>query len=298
MTAPAIALEGLTKRFGPKTGVFDVGFEVQPGEVFGFLGPNGAGKTTLIRLLLAYLRPDAGRATVFGLDCQRDAVAVRKRLGYLPAEFTLEAEGSARSLLRYLAGYRAKGTFERALALAERLELPLGGRIRTYSRGMKQKVALIQAFMHEPDLLVLDEPSEGLDPLMQHELHGLIREAAAAGRTVFFSSHQLADVEALCDRVAIIGGGKLLALETIAALRARRRRTLRLVFREPVAVERLAFAGAALASHDEHGALLHVQGAAADMAGWLAELPLADFTLEPAPLEESFLEFYMPGASA
>ncbi|MDB5097196.1 MAG: transporter related protein [Cyanobacteria bacterium RYN_339] len=285
----AIALQGLTKRFGPDRGVFDVGFEVQEGAIFGFLGPNGAGKTTLIRLMLAYLRPDAGRATVLGLDAQRDPVAIRRRLGYVPAELKLDEEGTALALLKYLAGYRPPGALARAKELAERLELRLDGRIKTYSKGMKQKVALIQAMMHDPELLILDEPTEGLDPLMQHALHELLREAAGRGRTVFFSSHQLAEVDVLCDAVAIIGRGKLLAHEDVATLRSRRRRILRIVLTEPVTP---AIPGGTLVRQDGLVATFHYTGEAAGLLQALAGLPLADFTLEPAPLEETFLEYY------
>jgi ABC-2 type transport system ATP-binding protein len=288
----AIVLEDLTKRFGPTTGVFDVNFTVEVGEIFGFLGPNGAGKTTVIRLMLDYLRPDRGQARVLGLNSQKDAVAIRHRLGYVPAEFTLEPEGSALDLLKYLARYRPAGALERGKVLAARLELPLDGRLKNYSRGMKQKVALIQAFMHEPELLVLDEPTEGLDPLMQHQVHMLVREAAVAGRTVFFSSHQLAEVDTLCDRVAIIGKGKLLALETVVGLRERRRRVLRVVLSEAVAPARLVLPGATLLGIDGLVATFQQAGPAAALIGALHALPVADFTLEPAPLEESFLEYY------
>jgi ABC-2 type transport system ATP-binding protein len=288
--ASAIALEGVTKAFGPDRGVFDVGFTVEPGEIFGFLGPNGAGKTTLIRILLDYLRPQAGRAAILGHDCQREPAAVRRAIGYVPAEFRLDEQGTARGLLRYLAGFRPPGALKRAETLAERLELPLDRKIKVFSKGMKQKVALIQAFMHDPALLILDEPTEGLDPLMQHALHELLREAARAGRTVFFSSHALAEVDQLCDRVAVIGKGKLLALETVQALRARRMRILRLRFTEAIAPP--ALPDATLVQHDATGATYHVGGAAPALLPALSALPLADFTLEAAPLEDAFLEFY------
>jgi ABC-2 type transport system ATP-binding protein len=286
---PAIALEGLTKRFGPDRGVFDVGFEVPQGAIFGFLGPNGAGKTTLIRLMLDYLRPEAGRATILGLDAQRDAVAIRRKLGYVPAELKLDEDGSALALLKYLAGYREAGALERARHLAQRLEIDPSLKIKTMSKGMKQKVALIQAMMHDPELLILDEPTEGLDPLMQHALHELLREAAGRGRTVFFSSHQLGEVELLCDQVAIIGKGKLLAHEAVATLRATRRRNLRVVLREPVPVE---LPGATLVRQEGCVAELHYVGEAGALLPALAALPVLDFTLEPAPLEETFLGYY------
>ena len=292
MTA-AIAIEGVTKAFAPGRGLFDVGFEVAEGEIFGFLGPNGAGKTTLIRVLLAYLRPTSGRAQVLGHDCWGDPVAVRRRIGYVPAEFRLDDDGSAASLLRHLARFRAPGAYQRAMALAERLELPLEGRIRTFSKGMKQKGALIQALMHEPDLLILDEPTEGLDPLMRRTFHDALREAARAGRTVFFSSHQLDEVDRLCDRAAVIGKGRILAVETVAGLRARQTRVLRVEFSQPVDAAALALPEATLWRQETPSrALFNVTGAAGPLAAALAALPVADFVLEAAPLEEAFLEFY------
>jgi ABC-2 type transport system ATP-binding protein len=291
--APAIAIEGVTKAFAPGRGVFDVGFAVAPGEIFGFLGPNGAGKTTLIRVLLAYLRPTAGTASILGFDCWRDAVAIRRRIGYVPAEFKLDEEGSAASLLAHLAGFRPPGALDRAHALAERLELPLEGRIRTFSKGMKQKVALIQALMHDPDLLILDEPTEGLDPLMRRTFHDALRDAAAAGRTVFFSSHQLDEVDRLCDRAAVIGKGRILAVEPITGLRARQRRVLRVVFAGPVDAGAIALPGAALERQDAPDrATFRVEGTAGGLPAALAALPVLDFALEPAPLEDAFLEFY------
>ncbi len=293
---PAIAIAHVTKAFAPERGLFDVGFDVQPGEIFGFLGPNGAGKTTLIRVLLAYLRPTAGQASILGLDCWRDAVAIRRRIGYVPAEFKLDEEGSAAALLGDLARYRESGAMDRARVLAERLELPIdgrAGRIKTFSKGMKQKVALIQALMHAPEVLILDEPTEGLDPLMRRHFHETLREVAAAGRTVFFSSHQLDEVDRLCDRAAVIGRGRILAVEPIADLRARQRRVLRLTFRGPFDAAAIALPGAAFERQDAPDrATFRLAGAAAGLPAALTGLPVADFALEAAPLEDAFLEFY------
>jgi ABC-2 type transport system ATP-binding protein len=288
----AISLDRVTKAYASGKGVFDASFEVAPGEIFGFLGPNGAGKTTLIRVLLGYLRADGGRAAVLGHDCFNDAVAVHRRIGYVPAEFRLDEEDTAIGLLTHLARFRPPGALERAKAIAERLDLKLDGRIKRFSKGMKQKVALIQALMHAPELLILDEPSEGLDPLVQHALHALLRERAAAGGTVFFSSHALAEVEQLCDRVAVIGNGRILTVEAIASLRAKRTRVLRLAFSAPVPPERLVIPDATLRHADASGATFAYAGSAQALLPVLAGLPLADFTLEPAPLEEAFLGFY------
>lgn len=296
---PAILVDGLSKPYGPQRGLFGASFAVQAGEVFGFLGPNGAGKTTLIRILLAYLKPQSGGASILGLDCQREALAIRERIGYVPAEFRLDEHGSAASLLKHLASFRAPGTFRRAEALAERLELPLGGLIRTFSKGMKQKVALIQALMHEPEVLILDEPTEGLDPLMRRSFHEALREAASQGRTVFFSSHQLDEVDRLCDRAAVVGQGRILAVEGIAELRARQTRALRLRFSEALDASALALPQASfVAQSGPTQALFHLQGEAQGLAPALAALPLVDFVLEQAPLEEAFLSFYQSPPSS
>ncbi|MBO9540865.1 ABC transporter ATP-binding protein [bacterium] len=288
----AIALEGLTKRFGETTGVFGLDLRVAPGQIFGFLGPNGAGKTTTIRLLLSYLKPDAGTARVFGLDAQRDAVALRQRIGYLPAEFNLYEHMTGQALLTYLARYRPAGSLDRAHALAQRLNIKLDGRIRHYSKGMKQKVALIQAMMHDPDLLILDEPSDGFDPLIQQEFHHLLTEARARGKTVFLSSHILSEVEQLCDQVAIIRGGKLLAVEGIEHLQARKIRLLNLKFDAPLNARDLSLPNATFRSQQGQQASFAYAGEAKELLTALSALPVADFTLEPARLEEIFLGYY------
>ncbi|HEY9900735.1 MAG TPA: ABC transporter ATP-binding protein [Pantanalinema sp.] len=288
----AIALEGLTKRFGETAGVFGLDLHVAPGQIFGFLGPNGAGKTTTIRLLLSYLRPDAGSARVFGLDSRRDAVALRRRIGYLPAEFNLYEHMTGSDLLAYLSRYRPPGSLERARALAGRLGIKLDGRIRHYSKGMKQKVALIQAMMHDPDLLILDEPSDGFDPLIQQEFHHLLGEARERGKTVLLSSHILSEVEQLCDRVAIIRGGKLLAVEGVADLQARKVRLLNLTFDAPLDAREVGLPNATFRSQQGRHASFAYAGEARELLVALAALPVADFTLEPARLEEVFLGYY------
>ncbi|MGE5707877.1 MAG: ABC transporter ATP-binding protein, partial [Bacteroidota bacterium] len=212
---PAISTVGLTKAFSPTQGVFDLSLEVEEGQIFGFLGPNGSGKTTTIRLLLDYLRPDRGTASIFGLDCRLHSLPIRERIGYLPAEYRLYEGMTGWGLIEHFAGFRPPGTLERAHRLAERLSVRLDGKIKTFSKGMKQKLALIQALMHDPDLLLLDEPTDGFDPLIQDEFHRILSEARARGKTVFLSSHVLSEVEQLCDQVGIIRNGRLLAVETI-----------------------------------------------------------------------------------
>ena len=205
----AIRTEGLTKSYGEARGVFALDLQVLEGEIFGFLGPNGAGKTTTIRLLLDLIRPDSGNALVFGHDCRREATEVHRLTGYLPGEFALDAKLSGRQLLTYLGNLRGGIDWTFAESVASRLELDLDRPFGQYSRGNKQKVGLAQAFVHRPRLLILDEPTGGLDPINQEAVLDLVREARDCGATVFFSSHILSEVEDICDRVSFIRDGRL-----------------------------------------------------------------------------------------
>ena len=199
----AIATHALTKDYGSGHGLFELDLEIAEGEVFGFLGPNGAGKTTTIRLLMGLIHATAGTATVFGLDCDRDSVAVKREVGYLPGDLPQFGGMRGSEVVAYLGGMRGGIDRERVKDLAERFELDLGRRFREYSRGNKQKLGLVLAFMHRPRLLILDEPTGGLDPLNQQTFHRLVGEVSASGATVFLSSHVLSEVEETCSRVGI-----------------------------------------------------------------------------------------------
>jgi ABC-2 type transport system ATP-binding protein len=231
--AAIVQAELLTKRYRGERGVEELTFEVGQGEVFGCLGPNGAGKTTTIRLLVDLIRPTSGRARVFGLDPRRDGVEVRRRVGYLPGDLRLYDRLTGREQLRYFAALRGMDGLGEGEALAERLELELDRRIQAMSRGNKQKVGLVQAFMHRPDLLVLDEPTSGLDPLVQQQFYDLVAETTADGRTVFLSSHVLPEVQRIADRVAVLREGKLELLESVEALRARAFTRFEATFAQP-----------------------------------------------------------------
>jgi ABC-2 type transport system ATP-binding protein len=231
---PVIRTEALTKRYGKRRGVEDVTFEVNRGEVFGFLGPNGAGKTTTMRTLLDFLRPTSGRAELFGMDSREGSVEIHRLIGYLPGELALYDRMTGEDCLRYLAALRGGVRWERVRELVARLGADVEARVGALSHGNKQKIGVIQAFMHDPELLVLDEPTNALDPLVQYEVHGLIREANWAGRTVFLSSHILPEVEALCNRVGIIREGHLATVEHIAALKERALRRLEIHFADPI----------------------------------------------------------------
>jgi ABC-2 type transport system ATP-binding protein len=216
-----IRASGLTKFYGRSRGVVELEFAVGPGEVFGFLGPNGAGKTTTIRLMLDLIRPTGGRLELFGLPSRRGSLAIRRRLGYLPGDLRLYDRLTARELLRYFAHLRRMRAVVDIDRLADRLGLELDRPIRALSRGNRQKVGLVQAFMHRPELLVLDEPTSGLDPLVQETFSELVREAADNGATVFLSSHDLSEVQRVADRVAIVREGRLALVEPVERLRSR-----------------------------------------------------------------------------
>ena len=241
MNGPAISASGLTKSYGRHRGIVDLDLAVQPGEVFGYLGPNGAGKTTTIRLLLDYIRPTRGSVSVLGLASHEQSVEIRRRVGYLPGELRLYSSLSGREQIAYFANLRGGVASARVDELARRLDCDLSREIRTLSSGNRQKLGLIQAFMSDPELLILDEPTNGLDPLVQQTFYDLVREVRAAGRTIFLSSHVLPEVERVCDRVGIVREGRLVAVERIADLRAREIRKLEIEFGAPVT--RDAFAG-------------------------------------------------------
>jgi ABC-2 type transport system ATP-binding protein len=228
---------GLTKWYGASRGVEDLTFSLPAGEVFGFLGPNGAGKTTTIRTLLDLIRPTSGSVRVFGMDPRADGVDVRARVGYLPGELALYERLTGEDYLRTFASLRRGVEWSYVEELATRLRLDLERKIKDLSHGNKQKVGLVQAFMHRPELLVLDEPTAGLDPLVQQTFHALIDEESGRGATVFLSSHVMAEVERICDRVAIIREGSIVAIEDIGQLKAHALRKIELHFDRPVSPE-------------------------------------------------------------
>ncbi len=214
-----IELNNLTKHYGDVVGIQDLSLEVEQGEVFGLLGPNGAGKTTTIRLLLDFIRPTSGSATVFGLDPRNDGVEMRRRIGYLPGDFITYNYMTGAEVATYFTNLRGTDPVKME-ELCERFDLDPSRKIRELSRGNRQKVGLVQAFMNDPDLLILDEPTSGLDPLLQHEFQEMVHEEKERGKTIFLSSHVMSEVEATCDRVCIIREGSLVTLETVSDLTA------------------------------------------------------------------------------
>lgn len=290
---PVIKLNKLTKFYGPQKGVLDLDLEVMPGGVFGYLGPNGAGKTTTIRLLLDLIRPTSGSASVLGLDAQRDSLKIRRRIGYLPADPALYDNLTGKQFLLHIASLKGGVNWPKIKRLADRLECDLSRNIRTLSHGNRQKVAVIRAFMHEPELLILDEPTSGLDPLMQQEFESMVNEVKADGRTVFLSSHILKEVEDLCDRVAIIRDGSLVAVEDVPTMKARSIRKLELRFAAPVSQS--AFQGVeGVRNVVVNGAVLRcdVVGSLDQFIKTAAQYEVADITVHEPSLEEIFLAFY------
>jgi ABC-2 type transport system ATP-binding protein len=234
-----IETEGLTKSYGGARGIEDISFAIEAGEVFALLGPNGAGKTTTIRTLLDLLHPTRGSARIFGMDSRRDSVAIRARLGNLPGDFGYGKEATGRQAVGLLARLRGMGGTGRAEELARRFRADLDRPLGELSRGNRQKVGLILAVFHEPELLILDEPTSGLDPLMQEEFLALVGEERERGRAVFISSHELDEVERVCDRVGIVREGRLIAVERIDDLLGKARRTITVELADPEGVESL-----------------------------------------------------------
>ena len=291
--ADAITLEGLTKSYGRARGVTDLSFSVAPGEVFGYLGPNGAGKTTTIRTLLDFIRPTSGTATILGLDSRRDSIEIHRRTGYLPGERALYDRLTGAEYLRYLGALRGGVDWGAVTDLAERLDCDLSARIRSLSHGNRQKVTLIQALMHRPELLVLDEPTQGLDPLVQQSFHEIVEEVRREGRTVFLSSHVMPEVERLCDRVGIIREGRLVAVEDVGDLRARQVRMLDIHFATPPRPDLFdGLPGVSDVTISGDAARVRVTGSIDPIIKAAARFEVVDLQSHEPSLEDIFLTYY------
>jgi ABC-2 type transport system ATP-binding protein len=292
MTA-IITTEKLTKYYGSHRGVIDVDLEVQEGEVFGFLGPNGAGKTTTIRLLLDLIRPTSGKAYVFGIESSADPVAIHRRIGYLPGEFTLYDRLTGSQTLEYFGNLRGGVDPAYRAQLVERLDLDPSRRFREYSKGNKQKVGLVAALQHRPELLLLDEPTSGLDPLVQQTFFTIMREQVKDGATVFLSSHILSEVEKNCHRVAIIREGQLVQVGRVDALRDLAHHQVELRFAgKPPADEFRKLKGVSDVVVEDHLLRLRVQGTITPVVQAAARLGVLDFLSREPSLEETFLAQY------
>jgi ABC-2 type transport system ATP-binding protein len=291
--ASAIYAESLTKRYGQARGIESVDLDIRSGEVFGFLGPNGAGKTTFIRTILDLLHPTSGRATVLGLDSRRDSMAIRRRVGYLPGELSLWPGETVRSVLLHLARLRCGVPQQSIDALAERVDLTLDRKIRDLSKGNRQKIGLVQAFMHEPELLILDEPTSGLDPLLRREFRAMVLERAKNGVTVFLSSHVLAEVEHTATRVAVLREGRVVTIDDVAALKDRALRHFEVTFEHAVDVNALsAVDGVNVSSINGNVVALTVTGSVDPLVKVLAKYEVVNLVSHEADLEEIVLSYY------
>lgn len=293
--AAIIQIEKLTKSYGGKRGIIDVSFEVGEGEVFGFLGPNGAGKTTTIRLLMALLRPDSGTARIAGLDCWDKSLEIKRMVGYVPGEPSLDPNLTGGQILEYFANLRGGVDREYLKSLIKRLELDTSRKFRQYSSGNKRKVVLIQAFMHRPKVLILDEPTNGLDPLNQQEFDAMVREVRADGSTVFLSSHILSEVEKTCTRVGIIREGLIVRIGGVAEVKAIKRYEITITFAEAVPVtafKSLEGVSEVEQLNNDHSVRIAMTGPADAVIKAAARYPVVSLTSYEPSLEDIFLRYY------
>ena len=289
----AIHTSGLTKDYGQGRGIFDLNLDIAAGEVFGFIGPNGAGKTTTIRLLMDFTRPARGSAQLLGLDSVKDSIQIKKLVGFLPGELPIYPGATVAQILGLLASMRG-GVDERIIRdLAGQLQLELGRKYRELSHGNKQKVWLVQAFMHEPRLIILDEPTLGLDPLMQAVFRQLVSKATQNGATVFLSSHVLSEVQTLCSRIALVNRGRLLRVGTLADLRELRVHRVEATVERDLNVSALAaIPGVTDVAVEDHHLRCTVRGAFAPVIAALDEARVVELDSEELSLEELFLATY------
>ena len=290
---PAIATSGLSKDYGSGRGLFELDLEVQQGEVFGFLGPNGAGKSTTIRLLLDLIKPTAGYARVLGLDVGKQSLAIRRRVGFLPGDLAIYPKLTGRAVLGYFAQLRGGVDPRLRDSLAERFDADLDRPVRQLSTGNRQKLGLIQAFMHEPELLILDEPIAGLDPLVQQSFHALLGEVSARGRTVFLSSHTLSEVERVTHRLAILRRGRLVIVDSLENLREVAMQRIEIEFSEPVdANEFRALPGVTEVRAEGQTVTVGFEGSADTVVKTAAAHQVRAIRPREDDLEDIFLRYY------
>jgi len=292
-TRALIETKALSVYYGRRRGIRKLGLSVDPGEVYGFLGPNGAGKTTTLRVLLDIIRPTSGSAAIFGLDCQKEGVRIRRRVGYIPGELSLHPHLRADEYFRMVDAVRGnRDGAARMRRLCERLNLDPHRAMHSYSRGNKQKIGLVAAFMGQPDLLILDEPTSGLDPLIQQQVLELVREARAGGRTVFFSSHVMSEVQAVCDRIGIIRDGELVASERVEKLIRGRFHRLRLRFERMPPAGAFEGSGGREIGRTARDVTFDVRENLNLFLSRAVQYGVLDLEDHPFTLEEIFLEYY------
>ncbi len=288
-------MRGLTKKYGDVVGIKDLDLDVYEGEIMGFLGPNGAGKTTTIRTCLGLLRKTSGDVRIFGLDSHEDSIEIRRRTGYLPGDFGMYPNLKVKTILKYLLSQSGVSDDSRMNELAERLELDLSRKYGNLSKGNKQKVGLVQAFMADQDLIIMDEPTSGLDPLMQQKCYELLREEKSKGKTIFMSSHILAEVEEVCDRVAIIRNAELQVVEEIESLKEKMGKKLEIEFEDSVDPSFFAMEGVEDFEMDGRKATMIVTSNLDEVIKKISKQNVINMSLETFSLEQLFLTYYSHG---
>lgn len=295
-TLKPLVLQNLTKRYGQFRGVDDVSLGLEPGEVFGFLGPNGAGKSTTIRTILNFIKPSQGSISVFGLDSVKDSVQIKNHIGYLAGDIALYETMTGQQIIDFLSSLGKSTDYKFVKQLANDLEATLDKPIKSLSKGNKQKIGLIQAFMHKPDLLILDEPTSGLDPLMKQVFYDMIKTMQKQGKTVFVSSHDLTEVQKICDRAAFIRGGKLVAIEDIRGAKRLNLRRYSVTFNEkPKKSDFTKVKNVTKVEAQENELLITVRGSVAPLLSALAVHHPIDLTEQETTLEDLFMHFYKGG---
>ena len=288
---PIIETKNLTKYYGKSLGIKDLNISVEEGEIFGFIGPNGAGKSTTIRLLLSLIYPTSGQAILFGKDAIKCGPEVRKNIGYLPSEIFYYDKMKVIDLLNYSASFYDKDCSNRIKELANVMELDLNRRIEDLSYGNKKKVGIVQGLLHEPKLIILDEPTGGLDPLMQQKFFNLMREENAKGATIFFSSHILGEVQELCNRVAIIRKGKIIEVEDIRTLRENNYKKIA-VFGDGLNKDSFDLNGVTKLTKDDNSIKFFYKGDINTITKAISSVQARDVSIEEPTLEEIFMHYY------
>ncbi|MDD5985586.1 MAG: ABC transporter ATP-binding protein [Turicibacter sp.] len=292
MTTNVIEIRQLTKDYGNNRGIFDVSLSVKKGEVFGFLGPNGAGKSTTIRHLMGFIQADQGSCQINGLDCLRDHARIQQALGYLPGEIAFMDDMTGLEFIKFMAKMKGMTDLTKAYELMERFELNPQGKIKKMSKGMKQKVGIICAFMHDPELLILDEPSSGLDPLMQNRFIELVLEEKQRGKTIFMSSHIFEEIERTCDRTAMIKDGRLISIEELQTLKASKHKTYQITFATQELVEQFMDEGFECKQVESNVIKVVPRNNLNYLLATLSRYDIIDLDITKPTLEELFLHFY------
>ena len=292
MTTNVIEIRQLTKDYGNNRGIFDVSLSVKKGEVFGFLGPNGAGKSTTIRHLMGFIQADQGSCQINGLDCLRDHARIQQALGYLPGEIAFMDDMTGLEFIKFMAKMKGMTDLTKAYELMERFELNPQGKIKKMSKGMKQKVGIICAFMHDPELLILDEPSSGLDPLMQNRFIELVLEEKQRGKTIFMSSHIFEEIERTCDRTAMIKDGRLISIEELQTLKASKHKTYQITFATQELVEQFMDEGFECKQVESNVIKVVPRNNLNYLLATLSRYDIIDVDITKPTLEELFLHFY------